>query len=145
MIHDGFDMNDASTIIGQELQIDNVTCKQMYTVMEGSSKNVGEQMTIEGGSKDSEELFTMVEQTKINILCGFDDARNEESNPEEVEIYDGSIGYESLSGNCDSSDSSIKISTKCLKKITIPSDDDSDEEDSASESDESKSSKSHFS
>ena len=63
MIHDGFEMNDASTIIGQELQVDNVTHKQTNTVNEGSSKNIGEQMTIEGSLKDSGELFTTVEQT----------------------------------------------------------------------------------
>jgi hypothetical protein len=49
MIHDGFEMNDASTIIGQELQIDNVTHKQTNILMEGGSKTIGEQMTIEGG------------------------------------------------------------------------------------------------
>ncbi len=118
MIHDGFEMNDASTIIRQELQVDNVTHKQMITVMEGISKNIGEQMPIEGGSKDSEELFTMVEHTEINIFCGFDDARNEGSNPEEVKIDDGSIGYESLSANCDSLDSSIKVSTKRIKETS---------------------------
>ncbi len=64
--------------------------------MEGGSKNIGEQMTIEGGLKDMEELQTMVEQTEIDSLLGFDDARNEESNPDEVDIDDGSIGYESL-------------------------------------------------
>jgi hypothetical protein len=57
-----------------------------------------------------EELLTM--QTEIGILCGFGGARSEESNPEEVQIDDSSIGYESLSANCHSSDSSIKASTK---------------------------------
>jgi hypothetical protein len=35
-------MNDASKIIGQELQVDNVTHKQANTVMEGGLVNVGE-------------------------------------------------------------------------------------------------------
>ncbi len=47
MIHDGFEMNDAFMIIGLELQVDNVTHKQTNAVMEGSSKNIEEQMTIE--------------------------------------------------------------------------------------------------
>jgi hypothetical protein len=114
--NDGFEMNDASTIIGGELPVDKVTHKQMNTLMEGSSKNIEEQTTIEGGLKDMEELLTTVKQTKTYILCDFDDARNEESNPEEVEIDDGSSGYESLSANSDSSESSIKVSTKCAEK-----------------------------
>ncbi len=112
MIQDGLEMNDASMIIGQELQVDNVTHKQTNTVIEGGSKNIGEQIIVQGGSKDMEELLTMVDQTGINILCGFDNDRIEESSPEEVKNDDSSIGYESLSANCDSSDSSIKVSTK---------------------------------
>ena len=75
----------------------------MNTVMEGSSMNIGEQTIVQGGLKDMEELLTMV---------GFDNDRDQESNLEEVENDDGSIGYESFSGNCGSSDSSIKVSTK---------------------------------
>ena len=54
-------MNDASKIIGQELQVDKVTHLQRSTLMEGGSKRIGEQMTIEGGSKDMEELSTTIE------------------------------------------------------------------------------------
>jgi hypothetical protein len=117
MIQDGLNMNDASMIFGQELQVDNVTHKQTNTVMEGGSVNIGEQIIVQGGSKDMEELLTLV---------GFDNDRNQESNTEEVENDDGSIGYESFSGNCDSSDSSVKVSPK-IKKFTIPFDEDSDE------------------
>jgi hypothetical protein len=84
MIQDSLEMNDASIIIGQELQVENFTHKQTSTVLEGSSKNIGEQVPVQGGSKDMEELLTMVEQTEINLLHGFDNDRNEESNPEEV-------------------------------------------------------------
>jgi hypothetical protein len=41
MIHDGFETNDASTIIEQELQVDTVTHKQKNTLVEGGSKNIG--------------------------------------------------------------------------------------------------------
>ncbi len=150
MIQDGLEMDDASTIIGQEYQVDNVTRKQTNTVMDDSSKNVGEQTIIQGGLKDMEQLLTMVEKTEIDILFGFDNARNEESNPEEVENDDGRIGYESISPSCNSSDTSVKVSTIHVKKtskknFTIPFDQDFDEGDSASESDGPKSSSSHFS
>jgi hypothetical protein len=48
--------------------------------------------------------------------AGFDNDRDQVSNPEEVKNDDGSIGYESFPGNCDSSDSSIKVSTKHVKE-----------------------------
>jgi hypothetical protein len=113
-----FEMNDASMIIGQELQVDNVTHKQTSTLMEGGSKNIGEQMITEGGLKDMEEQLTLMEQAEIDILNGFDGARNEELNPEEVHMDDSSIGYESLSANCYSSDSFVKVSTKHNKKTS---------------------------
>ncbi len=141
MIQDGFEMNDASTIIGQELQGDNVTHIQTDTLMEGGSVNIGEQTIVQGGSKDMQELLTTVD---------FDNDKDQVSNAEEAKNDYGSIGYESFSGTYDSSDSSVKVSTKHVKetskkKFTIPSDEDSDEEDSAYESDGSKSSNSHFS
>jgi hypothetical protein len=86
--------------------------------MEGSSKSIGEQITIGGGSKDMEELLTMEEQIEIDILHGFNDAKNEESNHEEVVIDDGGIGHESLTANCDSSDSYVKVSKKHIKKTS---------------------------
>jgi hypothetical protein len=52
MIQDGFEMNNASTIIGQELQGENVTHKQTNTLTEGGSVNIGEQTIVQGGSKD---------------------------------------------------------------------------------------------
>jgi hypothetical protein len=107
MIQDGLEMNDASMIIRQELQVDNATHKQIYTIMEGGSVNIGEQIIVQGGPKDIEELLKTV---------GFDNDRNQESNSEEVENDDGSIGYESFSGNCDSSDSSIKVAQNTSKK-----------------------------
>ncbi len=118
IIRDGFKMNDASTIIGQELQVDKGTHKQTNNSLEGVSKKIGEQMTIEGLLKAMEELMTMTDQAEIDILCGYDGARREESNPEKVEIDDGSIGYEFLSANCHLSDSSVKASTKCVKNTS---------------------------
>jgi hypothetical protein len=60
----------------------------------------------------------MVEQTEVNICCGFDYARNEQSNLEEVEMDDGSIGYESLSANCGSSDLSVIVSLKRMEETS---------------------------
>jgi hypothetical protein len=108
MIHDGFKMNDASTT--------NVTHQQTNTLMEGDSKITEEQMIIVGGSKDTEEQLTMITQTKIDILGNLDVARNKESNSEDVHMDDGSIGYESLLSNCDSTDSSVKVCTNHVKK-----------------------------
>jgi hypothetical protein len=48
--------------------------------------------------------LTTIEQIEVDILSGFDVARNEESNPEGVHMDDGSIGYDSFSAHCDSSD-----------------------------------------
>jgi hypothetical protein len=80
-----------------------------------------------------EELLTMVD---------FNNDEDQVSNPEEVKYEDCSIG--------DSSDSSIKVSTKHIQEtskqtFTMPFDKDSDEEDSAYESNGSKSSNGHFS
>jgi hypothetical protein len=102
-------------------------------------------MIIEGDLKDMEEQLTRIEQTEIDILSGFNGARNEESNPEEVHMDDDSIGYESLSANCDSSYSLVKVSTKSIKKTSKKLRTSSVEESSASERDGPKSSTSHFS
>jgi hypothetical protein len=83
-------------------------------------------------------------------MVDFGNDEDQVSNPEEVEYEDYSIRYESFSGYCDSSDSSVKVSTKHVKetsknKFTISSDEYSDEEDYAYESAGSKSTNSHFS
>jgi hypothetical protein len=49
----------------------------------------------------------------------FDHDKDQVSNPEEVENDNGSIGYESFSGKYDSSDSSVKVSTKHVKYSTF--------------------------
>ncbi len=92
-------MNDASTIIEQKIQEDNVPPIKMISLMEGGSVNIEEQTIVQGGLKDMQELLTMVD---------FNNDEDQVLNPEEVKYEDYSIG--------DSSDSSIKVSTKHVKE-----------------------------
>jgi hypothetical protein len=93
-------MNDASTIIEQEIQEDNIPPIQTNTLMEGGSVNIGEQTIVQGGWTVMQELLTMVD---------FNNDEDQASNPEEVEYEDYGIG--------DSSDSSVKVRAIHVKKI----------------------------
>jgi hypothetical protein len=79
------------------------------TLMEGGSVIFGEQNIVQDGLTFIQELLTMVD---------FNHDEDQASNPEEVELEDDGIGSSSDSSEVeyDSSDSSIKLSTKHFKK-----------------------------
>jgi hypothetical protein len=99
LIQDGVEMNDASTIIEQEIQEDNIPPIQLNTLMEGGSVNIGEQTIVQGGWTVMQELLTMVD---------FNNYEHQASNPEEVKYEDYGFG--------NSSDSSVKGSAKHVKE-----------------------------
>jgi hypothetical protein len=127
-------IDEENTIIdqGRDLSIqDNVSPIQMNTTIEGGSVNIGEQNIVEGG------LTFMQEQ----LTSDFNNNEDQAWNHDEVEDEDYGIGGSSDSSSklnqekveYDSSDLSIKLSTKHIKekskkKFTIiPFDEDSDD------------------
>jgi uncharacterized protein YabE (DUF348 family) len=94
-------MNDALTIIEHDIQEDNVPPIQTNTLIKDGSVNIGEETIVQGGQTVMQELLTMVD---------FNNDEDQASNPEEVEYEDYGIG--------DSSDSSVKVSTKHVKETS---------------------------